>query len=182
MVISNMETFFRNVFICYSRTDEIQAMNIYHLLRAQDFDVFLDQINILPGTAWEPKTLSALHNANFIVIVLTEGSAERNGYAMKEIRRALELYHHDDYARRMLFPLRIGDAELPEGLSQFQWTSYSVEGLDRMVLSFRNQQKIWEEEISSEGLFTVPIFSFRESWPLISLVLILLSLIAIMIF
>lgn len=174
-----METYFQNVFICYSRTDEIQAMNVYHLLKTQGFDVFIDQVNIDPGTAWEPKTLSALQNANFVVIILTEGSAERNGYAMKEIRRVLRLYHDDIYARRMLFPVRIGRAELPEGLTKFQWTTYSVDGLDRMVTSFRNQQKTWEEEISSQGLMTAPIFSVRESWPWVIQLLLLLSLIMV---
>lgn len=180
--MQNGQTYFRNVFICYSRTDEIQAMNVYHLLKAKEFDVFLDQIEILPGTEWERKTLTALQNANFVVIVLTEGSAERNGYAMKEIQRILALYHHDAYARRMIFPIRIGNAELPEGLEGFQWTTYSVEGLNRMVTGFHEQQGQWEEEISSEGLMTAPVFSLRDSWPWLSLLAVSISLVAARVF
>jgi hypothetical protein len=176
---NNLNLPFNNVFICYSRTDEILAMNIYHRLRAESFQIFLDQINIQPGVNWEPETLSALLNANFIVVVLTEESAKRNNYAMQEIKKALELYHNDANARRMIFPVRIGEAELPEGLKRFQWTNYSVNGLDKMVKSFRKQQENWGIEIETPVSAVYPIQSFRESWPWISLILTLIVLLSI---
>lgn len=174
-----MTNLFNNIFICYSRQDEIQAINIFHRLNNEKFDIFLDQRNIDPGIQWESQTLSKLHNANFIVIVLTEGSKERNGYAMKEIKRALKLYDHDLEARRMIFPVKIGDAELPEGLSRFQWTPYSVEGLDKMVESFKKQQKKWKDEISLPQTSFSQIVSLRESWPLLTLIITLITLLSI---
>lgn len=167
---------FRNVFICYSRVDEAYATSVYHLLQKRNYDVFLDQVNNFPGQEWEPQTLSALRNANFIVIVLTEGSAERMGYAMKEIKEALHLHKHDRLSRRMICPVRVKDAPLPDGLGRFNWAAFSIHGLDSMADSFDLQCMTWEGELSQEAWVPAPALRREEMLILAALTALLVVL------
>jgi TIR domain len=178
-MLRNNKTNFNRVFICYSRINEVEAKNIYLRLKSEKFDLFLDQEKIKPGANWEHETLSSLKNANFIIILLSKGSFERNGYAMKEIQLAIELCEKDPSSRRMIFPIKINDAEIPEGLDKFQWTDYSELGIDKMVDALLNRQKIWGIEIAPPKFSILPIIHLRESWPWITLLIITIILITL---
>jgi hypothetical protein len=79
----------------------------------------------------------------------------------------------------MIFPIKIEDAEIPEGLNKFQWTNYSVNGLDRMVSSLLSQQQKWEAEITPPKISMPPIFNLRESWPWLSVLMVALVLLIV---
>ena len=111
----------QKIFISYSRLDEKQAKQIYEALAREGFSPWLDKISLLPGQTWELEIKKAIKESNFIVLVLSQDSMNKQGYFHKEIQFALDVYATIPAGNIFLIPTRLDDCSVPEMLNTIQW-------------------------------------------------------------
>ena len=77
-MVENSEEKKKKVFIAYKREqrDEEVARLLKSTLDAEDYDAFLDQVDIVPGTDWGKKTEEELRSASFFIILLSKRAWE----------------------------------------------------------------------------------------------------------
>lgn len=111
----------QKIFISYSRLDEKQAKQIYEALVKEGFSPWLDKFSLLPGQTWESEIKKAIKESNFVVLVLSQNSMNKQGYYHKEIQFALDVYATIPAGNIFLIPTRLDDCSVPEMLNTIQW-------------------------------------------------------------
>lgn len=71
------------IFLCHSSRDKPIVRELYRRLTSEGFDVWLDEVNILPGKLWREEIIKALRESHVILICLSQDAR------MKEAMSAL---------------------------------------------------------------------------------------------
>ena len=77
------------VFFCYSRTDSDFALRLAKDLRKAGVKLWMDQLDIKPGSHWDASIEKGLNTANCLIIILSPDSISSNN-VMDEVSYALE--------------------------------------------------------------------------------------------
>lgn len=75
-------------FLSYSREDRFIAQRIFEGLKGQGLPIFQDVAGLDPGEEWEPALLTAIDNANCLIVLLSPDSAQSDA-VLKEVDHAL---------------------------------------------------------------------------------------------
>ena len=109
-------------------------MPVYNSLMAEGFSPWIDAKNILPGQNREEAIERAMRNADFVLVCLSGGSADRRGSFQKEISIALDILKGKLKDDIYLIPIRLEDCEIPAVLSEFQYADlFTDEGWPRLI-------------------------------------------------
>ena len=111
----------QQIFISYSHLDEAQAKKMYETLSKQGFSPWLDKISLLPGQTWEGEIKKALQKSNFVILLLSKNSLNKQGYFNKEIKRTLDDLETNHPGTIFLIPTRLDDCSVPISLETIQW-------------------------------------------------------------
>ena len=76
------------VFLSYAREDWGDVEPIYAFLRAEGLDVWVDQVNLVPGQNWEAEIRHAIEASHVFIACLSKRSVNAEGYVQKELRLA----------------------------------------------------------------------------------------------
>ena len=125
-----------DIFLSYSRKDEVIAKRLSIGLQARGVRLFLDQKDIQPGTIFETNIFSDLRASKSYGIVLTEHSL-RSQWVTREYEYARDLHSQGEIK---IVPLLFETVDLPAGLSLHS------------VIDFRDQRK-WTANLN---LLTFP--------------------------
>ena len=79
------------VFLFHSSDDKTAVRNLYQRLRAEGFDPWLDEENLLPGQDWRLEIPKAVRNTDVVIVCLSRGFVKKAGYGQKEIKLALDV-------------------------------------------------------------------------------------------
>lgn len=77
------------IFLSYSRRDSELALRLAQDLRAQSIPIWVDQVDIAPGTMWDRAVEQALATSKKVLILLSESSVESDN-VLDEITLALD--------------------------------------------------------------------------------------------
>lgn len=92
-------------FLSYSRSDSETAIKLTTLLKEAGADIWLDQIDIQPGSIWDVEIERALEACNCLLFILSKSSVASNN-VMNEVYYALE-------EGKRVVPLKIEDCKTP---------------------------------------------------------------------
>jgi hypothetical protein len=79
------------IFLCHSSGDKPAVRDLYQKLRADGFEPWLDEEDLLPGQECEQEIPKAVRATDAILVCLSPDSINKEGYVQKEIKYALDV-------------------------------------------------------------------------------------------
>lgn len=128
------------VFLCHSSHDKPLVRKIYQDLQNYPIAPWLDEEKLLPGQDWELEIKRAVRASDVIIVCISKGSVNKEGFLQKEIRLALDVAEEKPEGTIFLIPLKLEDCEVPERLRQWQWLDFnSPKSFDRLIVALRKR-------------------------------------------
>ena len=111
---------------------------LYQRLRADGFEPWLDEEDLLPGQDWQREIPKAVRQSDVVIVCLSKGSINKAGYVQKEIKFALDVADEQPEDTIFLIPLKLEECEVPERLSRWQWVNhFDPNGYARLMKALR---------------------------------------------
>jgi hypothetical protein len=101
---------------------------LYHCLRANGVDPWLDAVNLLPGQDWRWEIPRVVRSTDVVIVCLSRRSVNRIGYVQNEIEYALDVADQQRQGTIFLIPVRLENCRVPERLSRWHWVNLFEEG------------------------------------------------------
>jgi tetratricopeptide (TPR) repeat protein len=128
------------VFLCHSSSDKASVRALSSGLTRPGFQLWLDEIDLLPGQYWRREIPKAVRESDVVLICLSASSVNKRGYVQKEIKFALDAADEQPEGSIFLIPVKLEDCTVPERLSDWQWVNlYDANGFDRLVSSLQTR-------------------------------------------
>jgi hypothetical protein len=112
-----------DVFISYARENEASARHFYQQLVDAELRVFIDQVAIKIGNAWQQEIYDALDSCQ-VMAVLYSPAYLKSKVCKEELNIALMRRRESEH--EMLFPLLVEKAELPTYMKQLNYADCRV--------------------------------------------------------
>lgn len=109
------------IFLSYAKEDKGKVSAIYRRLLTERLNPWLDVKDLLPGQDWDKVIISAIRNARFVLVFLSNHSINKRGYVQKEIGEALDVAEQMPEGELFIIPVRLEECTVPERLRQWQW-------------------------------------------------------------
>jgi formylglycine-generating enzyme required for sulfatase activity len=123
-----------HAFLCHSSADKPAVRELYQRLRADGFEPWLDEEDLLPGQDWQYEIPKAVRQSDVVIVCLSKGSINKAGYVQKEIKFALDAADEQSEDTIFLIPLKLEECDVPERLSRWQWVNlFSPNGYERLI-------------------------------------------------
>jgi hypothetical protein len=115
-----------HVFICYARLDQDFVHDLTTKLTARGVSVWLDLLNLRPGTDWDQSINQAIHDCAHFLIVLSP-AAVRSREVRGELHTALN-------ENKSIVPIFYQKCTIPRQLQTIEYADCTSSGLDDFVL------------------------------------------------
>jgi hypothetical protein len=127
-----------SIFLSYAKEDKKRVRAIYQRLRKERLNPWLDLADLLPGQDWDRTIISAIRNAKFFLVFLSNNSINKRGYVQKEIREALDVAERMPDGELFIIPVRLEECIVPDRLSKWHWIDiFRPHGLRKIVNTLR---------------------------------------------
>jgi CHASE2 domain-containing sensor protein len=111
---------------------------LYKRLRADGFDPWLDEENLLPGQDWQREITAAVRKSDIVLVCLSRDSINKKGFVQKELRYALDVADEQPEGSIFIIPLKLEECDVPERLSHLQWVNFfENRGYEKLLASLR---------------------------------------------
>ena len=126
------------VFLCHASNDKPAVRKLYHRLRIEGIDPWLDEENLLPGQEWEQEIPEAVRTNDLVIVCLSNAAITKSGYVQREIRYALDIADEQPDGTIFLIPLKLEQCEIPARLRRWQWVNFFEEhGYEMLMRALR---------------------------------------------
>jgi TIR domain/Hsp70 protein len=126
------------IFLCHSHGDKEVVRDLYGRLRADGFNPWLDEEDLLPGHDWEFEIRKALRTSRIVLVCLSASSTVKRGFVQREIRFALDVADQQPEGSIYLIPVRIEPCDVPHRLDTWQWVDlFTPGGYGRLLQTLR---------------------------------------------
>jgi hypothetical protein len=126
------------VFLAYSPVDRVSVLELYGRLRADGFDPWLDEENILPGQDWRYEIKKAVQQSDVVVVCLSRSSISNAGLVHKWTKYALDVSEEKPEGAIFIIPLKLEECDIPDRVRKWQSVNYFEEdGYEKLVRTFR---------------------------------------------
>jgi tetratricopeptide (TPR) repeat protein len=133
---------------------------LYRRLTQDGFDPWLDEVNLAPGQAWRETIEDAVRASEAVVVCLSHGSVNKEGFLQKEIKLAIDVADEKPEGTIFVIPLRLEDVAVPRRLRELQWANlYEDGGYERLVAALRDRAERLGRTVGSH------IGPKSEVWP-----------------
>jgi len=137
------------VFISYAREDFETAKRLYHDLRTEGFNPWLDKENLIAGSDWKASIHEALKASQFVLLLLSSRSVDKRGFVQREVRLALDMLEEFPPSKIFLIPVRLDECEPShrrlEDLHRVDLFPYES-GFRSILRSLRSQAVVGSDE------------------------------------
>ncbi|MCZ6594180.1 MAG: toll/interleukin-1 receptor domain-containing protein [Bacteroidetes bacterium] len=106
------------IFFSYSRENSETVLELAKELRSAGADIWLDQLDIKPGTRWDQSIEDALASSQTLLVVLSKAAVGSNN-VMDEVSYALE-------EGKTVVPVLLEECEIPFRLRRLQFADFTV--------------------------------------------------------
>lgn len=130
------------VSLCHSSQDKPAVRVLHQRLKADGFDPWLDEEDLVPGQDWQREIPRAVRAADVVLVCLSHTATTKAGFLQREIRYALDVAEEQPEGSIFLIPAKLGDCEVPDRLTRWQWVElHQPKGYERLVraLELRRQ-------------------------------------------
>jgi len=148
------------VFLCHSSNDKPAVRELYQKLRAEPWiQPWLDEEELYPGQGWNMEIEKAVEAADAIIVCLSKGSINKEGYVQRELRIVLDYADYKPEGTLYIMPVRLEECVPPRRLRPWQYADY-IEGqrelgLQRLLVSLKRRADSlglkFKETISQEA-------------------------------
>lgn len=140
------------VFVSYASEDKESVLTLCQKLSLENIDVWFDAQKILPGQDWESEIRMAIRNSDAVIICVSKGSFEKEGYVQKEIKIALDIADEKPEGTIFIIPAKLENCLVPNALSRWQWVNlYEFDGYLKLTQSLHQRaQRLTVESLSVE--------------------------------
>ena len=126
------------IFLCHANEDKPRVREVYHRLKAEGFEPWFDETDILPGQVRDQEIRRALKNSDFILIFFSQNSVTQRGYLQREMKLALDAWQEMPEGHIHTIPIRLDAGKIPESFQQFEWVDcFGVGGWERLLRALR---------------------------------------------
>jgi len=141
------------IFLCHASDDKDEVRDLYNLLVKHGADPWLDTEKLLPGQDWNLEINKALDASDVILLCLSKGSVNKEGYVQKEIRIAMDRALEMPEGRIFLIPARLEKCDLPYKIRTYQWVDlFSADGMDKLIKSLNlRASQVKAQTLSANG-------------------------------
>ncbi len=125
------------IFFSYGRENSAFVLDLAKELRKAGANIWLDQLDIEPGTRWDRSIEKALKSSDTLLIVLSKDSVESHN-VMDEVSYALE-------ERKTVVPVLMEPCEIPFRLRRLQYADFTENhktGIATLIKALRLDQSI----------------------------------------
>jgi hypothetical protein len=112
------------VFLCHSSRDKFIARDLYERLSKDGFNPWLDEESLVPGQNWLEEIPKAVRTSDVVIVCLSGGSINKEGYVNKEIKIALDVADEKPEGAIFVIPLKFEDCKVPDRLSRWHWVNF----------------------------------------------------------
>jgi formylglycine-generating enzyme required for sulfatase activity len=145
------------VFLCHASVDKPAVRELYQRLRADGFEPWLDEEDLLPGQDWQREIPKAVRNSDVVIVCLSRGSINKAGYVQKEIKLALDVADEQPEDTIFLIPLKLEECDVPERLNRWQWVNlFSPNGYERLMRALQVRATGLDSSASPTQLSAAP--------------------------
>ena len=127
------------VFLCHSSSDKPSILRLYHKLKDDGIQAWLDEEDLLGGQDWELEILKAIRASKVVLVCLSNESVNKVGYVQREIKYVLDVADEQPEGNNFLIPVRLEPCDVPERLRRWHWIDLFKEprGHEKLLLSVR---------------------------------------------
>ena len=126
------------VFLCHASGDKPAVRDLYHRLKKDGFQPWLDEEDLLPGQDWRLEIPKAVQNSDVVLVCLSAGAINKDGYVQKEIKFALDRADEKPPGTIFIIPARLEECAVPERLSSWHWVNlFQGNGYERLLPALR---------------------------------------------
>lgn len=148
-LIGNRRT---KVFVCYANEDMSNASKLYDQLVNDGFDVWFDEINLLPGQNREIETEKAMRESDAILLCFSTLSTAKEGYVHREYKRAMKIQELKPEGMIFVIPVRLDkNCDPPFFVQELRYADYP-EHYKLLVRSLQTRSKNPVQEVESAQL------------------------------
>jgi hypothetical protein len=107
---------------------------LYRRLQLDNFEVWLDEVDILPGKRWRDEIFRALRESDVILVCLSGRATTKAGFLQKELTTALDLLDQQPEGTIFLIPIRLEECKIPERLRDIQYVDlFQADGYAKLI-------------------------------------------------
>ncbi len=111
-------------FLCHSSNDKAMVRDLYHRLRADGVEPWLDEEDLLPGQDWQQEIPKAVRNSDIVIVCLSQRAVNKRGYIQKEIKYALDVADEQPEGTIFIIPLKLEECDVPDRLTRLHWVNF----------------------------------------------------------
>lgn len=109
------------VFLSHASQDILIVRVLCDALKADGIAVWLAEDDLDPGTRWQNKIPEVVRTSDVVLVCLSEGSVNKEGYFQKEIEIALDAASEKPEDKIFLIPVKLDKCVIPGRLGVFHW-------------------------------------------------------------
>jgi TIR domain len=128
------------VFLAHSSADRAAVQDLYRLLKPQGFTLWLDEIDIFPGQAWQQKIEAGMLALDVVLVCFSRKSFTQERYVRHASELALDLKKR--HPALLINLVRLEEVNLPPQLTK--WASvdlFQPHGHKQLVGALRSLAK-----------------------------------------
>ena len=136
------------IFISYARPDASYARKTYGGLKSAGYEPWLDKESLAVGQRWRTEIDKAIKGADFVVLLLSTKSVNRDGFYQREIRTCLDVLKEKAASKVWLLPVRVDDCPILEDLADIQHADLFPDwdaGFPRLIQAIKLQSGLKDE-------------------------------------
>ena len=116
------------VFLSHAKEDIKYARAFKNSLLEYNYDVWLDDTDLLPGQAWDLEIQRAIRSSDVFLVCMSSSWVKRPGYIQKELNFALDEALKKPEGSIYILPTRFEDCEVPDRLRNIQYIDLFKDG------------------------------------------------------
>jgi hypothetical protein len=133
------------VFLCHSSGDKPAVRSLYHQLRQDGFQPWLDEESLLPGQDWDREIEKAVRASDVVIVCISHRSVTKEGFVQKEIKYALDVAEEKPEGTIFIIPVRLEDCPVPDRLRRWHWVNlFDANGNQKLQRALRERQNLHE--------------------------------------
>jgi hypothetical protein len=141
------------IFLCHASGDKPVVRELYQWLTRDGFQPWLDEEDLLAGQDWEAEIKRAVHEADVVLVCLSQSATTKRGFVQKEIKFALDVADELPLGTIFIIPVRLEDCSVPDRLGRWHWVDFfpaTAKGYEKLLRALRLQGE-------SLGIETAPL-------------------------
>jgi formylglycine-generating enzyme required for sulfatase activity len=133
------------VVLCYAPEDKFIIHDFHKRLSTESWiDLWLDEERILPGMNPDVEIARSVENADAVIVCVSHNSVDKEGYAQRELKLALEVALEKPEGAIFIIPLKVDQCQVPRSLRHVQYIDFSCpedrpEAYSRLLKSLERQ-------------------------------------------